>query len=271
VRLRIRHRLLLLALAAVVLAPLVHCGPEPRAPEPPPEGTPRLRVMTFNVNFGVSTEPENLAAIRTSGVDVVLLQETTAATERIFRRELADLYPHMHFRACCRAGGLGILSRHPITEEEWIESDVGWFPAWRFVVDAPIGEVQLLDVHLRPPVSDSGSWVAGYVSTGPFRLQEIEAFSSSLRTDLPTIVAGDFNENERGDAIDWLEARGYTSVLPEFDANAVTWQWALPLATLRARLDHIMVGPGLVAHAAAVIEAGRSDHWPVVAEVTAER
>jgi endonuclease/exonuclease/phosphatase family metal-dependent hydrolase len=268
VRLRLRHRLLLFALLAAGV--FIHCAPSPRAPAPPPAGTPTLRVMTFNVNFGVSTAPENVAAIRDSGVDVVLLQETTAETEAVFRRELADLYPHMRFRECCRAGGLGILSRHPIVDEQWIDSQLGWFPAWRFVVDAPIGEVQLLDVHLRPPVSDSGSWVAGYVSTGPFRRQEIEAFWSNVRADLPTIVAGDFNENERGDAIDWLEARGFTSVLPMFEQSAVTWEWPLPLATLRARLDHIIVGPGLSAHAAAVIEAGRSDHFPVVAELSAK-
>lgn len=266
-RFRLRHRLLLFSL--LVTAVVVQCRPAPRAPAPPPTGAPTLRVMTFNVNFGVSTDPRNVAAIRDSGVDVVLLQETTAQTETLFRRELADLYPHMRFRECCRAGGLGILSRHPIVEAQWIDSQLGWFPAWRFVVDAPIGEVQLLDVHLRPPVSDSGSWVSGYVSTGPFRRREIEAFWASVRTDLPTIVAGDFNENERGDAIEFLETRGFTSVLPQFEASATTWEWPLPLATLRARLDHIVVGPGFEAHAAAVIEAGSSDHFPVVAELSA--
>jgi endonuclease/exonuclease/phosphatase (EEP) superfamily protein YafD len=267
VRLRWHHRALVLALVAAAAVALLHCGPQAPTIAAPAPHAPRLRVMTFNLNFAVSTAPENLAAIRDSGVDVVLLQETTDDTEAVFREELADLYPHMRFRSCCRAGGLGILSRHPIVEDEWIASTVGWFPAWRFVVDAPLGRVQLLDVHLRPPVSDSGSWIAGYVSTGEFREREIAAFWPAMRADLPTIVAGDFNENERGDAIDWLEDKGFASVLPQFADNAVTWQWALPLATLRARLDHIVVGPGLRASAAAVIEAGRSDHFPVVAEL----
>lgn len=33
------------------------------------------------------------------------------------------------------------------------------------------------------------------------------------------IIAGDFNENEHGDAMQWLGARGYASVLPQFDPS----------------------------------------------------
>jgi len=265
-----RHRALAFGLFVAAVAQLTHCGGILRIPEPVAEHMPRLRVMTFNVNFGVSTDPHNLAAVRDADADVVLLQETTDETEAVFRRELADAYPHMRFRECCRAGGLAILSRHPIVEDEWIPSEVGWFPAWRFVVDGPLGEVQLLDVHLRPPVSDSGSWIGGYLSTGPFREDEITTFFGQMRDDIPTIVAGDFNENERGDALGWLAERGFTSVLPEYVDHAMTWHWNLPFTTIRARLDHIVYGPGLRPHAAEVIEAGRSDHFPVVASFTLE-
>jgi endonuclease/exonuclease/phosphatase (EEP) superfamily protein YafD len=236
-------------------------APPARAPQ---EGEPALKVMTFNVNFGVAEAKANVDAIASADADIVLLQETTDEAEAVLRRELGDRYPHTKFRACCRAGGLGILSRHPIVADDYLASPIGWFPAWRFVVDTPLGEVQLLDVHLRPPVSDSGSWVKGYFTTGKLRLEEITAYHAALRDDLPTILAGDFNEDEDGDALAWLAARKFTSVLPRFDEDATTWSWPLPLTSVHARLDHVVLGPDLVATSAGVMDAGVSDHKPVV-------
>ena len=48
-------------------------------------------------------------------------------------------------------------------------------------------------------------------------------FDAALDPALPTIVAGDFNESERGDAVAWLGERGFSSVLPQFDRLATTW------------------------------------------------
>ena len=243
-------------------------APPARAPE---EGDPSLTVMTFNVNFGVAEAQANIEAIAAADADIVLLQETTDEAEAVLRRELGERYPHAKFRSCCRAGGLGILSRHPIVADDYLASPIGWFPAWRFVVDTPLGEVQLLDVHLRPPVSDSGSWVKGYFTTGKLRLEEITAYHSTLRDDLPTILAGDFNENEDGAALEWLAARDFTSVLPRFDDDATTWSWPLPLTSVHARLDHVVIDPDLVATSASVMDAGVSDHKPVVVELARAR
>ena len=124
-----------------------------------------MRVATFNVNFGVADRISNLEAVEAIDADVVLLQETTAESEDRFRDSLGERYPHIVFRDCCRAGGLGILSKHPIATDDYLESETGWFPAWLVTIDGPLGRVQLLDVHLRPPVSDSGSWVKGIFQT----------------------------------------------------------------------------------------------------------
>ncbi len=252
--------------ACSTIAPLllVACGSGPSQPPEAVEPGAPLTVMTFNVNFGVAGERANVDAIASADADIVLLQETTAHAEDVLRRELGDRYPHARFRDCCRAGGLGILSRWPIVTDEYLASPIGWFPAWRFVVDTPDGELQLLDVHLRPPISDSGSWVKGYFTTGELRREEIVAYAAELEPELPTVLAGDFNEGENGDALEWLAARGFTSVLPHFDAGASTWSWPLPLTSLHARLDHVVLGSQLVATGAAVIDAGVSDHKPVV-------
>ncbi|MEM6292429.1 MAG: endonuclease/exonuclease/phosphatase family protein [Myxococcota bacterium] len=227
---------------------------------------PRMRVATFNVNFGMAGRLSNAMAIEAIDADVVLLQETTEASAKRFRDSLGDVYPHQQFRDCCRAGGLGILSKHPIVWEQYLEPDAGWFPAWAFEVDGPIGRVQFLDVHLRPPVSDSGSWAKGYFSTRGVRRSEIEGFFGALDPDLPTIVAGDFNEGADGRAVEFLLDKGMQSALAEVDPDADTWHWPLAVGELRSMLDHIVYDDRLVLLRADVREAGRSDHFPVFAD-----
>lgn len=251
---------------AVLIALVSACGSEARSPLPLPAGDPLLTVMTYNVNFGLAGDPDGEAAIRAGDADVVVLQETTAAWERALRVGLRDRYPHMTFRHCCGAGGLAILSRYPVEERDYLPRvGDGWFPAWRVIVASPLGPIQLLAVHLRPPLSEDGSIVGGYFTTPPVRLAEIEAFAASLDRALPTLVVGDFNEPADGSAVRFLAERGLRSVLPEFHPGADTWSWPTALGRVHSQLDHIVYDARLSPRDARVITAGRSDHWPVVA------
>lgn len=232
----------------------------PRAPA----GAPALRVLSFNINFGVGEDPRNIAAVAESNADLVLLQETTRASEEAFREGLSGSYPHMLFRECCNAGGLGVLSKYPIREESYLEPTVGWFPAWRVVVDTPLGPVQALDVHLRPPMSDGGSWVAGFFSTRDDRREEIAAFWAALDHALPTVIVGDFNEDADGRAIEFLAKQGLRSALPQVEPRAKTWRWQTKVGMLRMMLDHVVYGPGLELRSAEVMDRGTSDHFPLL-------
>lgn len=227
---------------------------------------PALKVMSYNVNFGLPGDEAGLAAIRDGGADLVVLQETTPAWETAIRARLADRYPHMAFHHCCGAGGLALLSRHPFEDAGVLPAvDGGWFPAWRTIADTPVGRVQVLAVHLRPPVSDGGSVVAGYFSTPKVRRAEIEAFAATLDPALPTLVVGDFNEPEDGSAVRFLARFGLQSVLPEFHPGADTWRWTTSLGTVHSQLDHIVYDDRLAPLDARVVRTGRSDHWPVIA------
>jgi endonuclease/exonuclease/phosphatase family metal-dependent hydrolase len=263
---RLRSRLLVAVLAV---------GPSqchrPLPPRPAPAEAPALRIMTFNVNFGVAEHADNLAAIHEAAADVVLLQETTPAAEEAMRGELAERYPHMVFTHCCRAGGLAVLSRFPILEREPLPATVSWFPAERVVIQAPLGRVQLLNVHLRPPLSESGSWISGYFSTRSIRREEIETYWQHIDPSLPTVVAGDFNEAHGGEAVEYLADHGLRSVLPEREPRAKTWHWRTAVGTIHAQLDHIVVDRRLACIDVHVLERGRSDHYPIVADLAPAR
>ena len=101
------------------------------------DGPPRLRVMTYNVNFGLVGDPEGVAAVSSARPDIVVLQETNAAWERAFR---ALPYAHRRFqgpKTRWAAGGMGVLSKYPIRSIDQLDSDAGPFFAWRIIIEAP--------------------------------------------------------------------------------------------------------------------------------------
>ncbi len=253
--------------ALLLMLALSACGTPAKKPEAPTQGRATLKVMTYNVNYGLAGDPATIDAIRSQDADVILLQETTAAWEHVLRERLTREYPHMEFKHCCGAGGLAVLSRHAFSPQEYIPAPKpGWFPAWRVVFETPLGRVQALNVHLRPPVSDGGSFVRGYFSTPSIRKREIAAYVKHLDASIPTIVAGDFNEGASGSAVAFLEGRGFATALPEFHPGEDTWRWTTSVGTVRSQLDHVVYDhKRLRALDAFVVQKGRSDHLPVVA------
>ncbi|HLK92499.1 MAG TPA: endonuclease/exonuclease/phosphatase family protein [Polyangia bacterium] len=266
---RARRTLGLAALAALATTcahpPTVH---EP--PVPPVAATgPAFRLLTYNVNFGIPGDAATVAAIRDADADLVLLQETNAAWEQALRKALSPTFPAMLFKNRAAAAGFAVLSRLPIVESELIPpSGDGWFPALRIVVETPFGRVQALSVHLRPPVSESGSAFGLLLPTEAVRVAEIRGFVARLSPDVPTLVAGDFNEEEDGDAVRVLRERGMRSALARHAPGQPTWRWKTVFGTLHRQLDHVFYDARLDVAWAAVRVAGRSDHLPVIAVVT---
>lgn len=258
---------------ALLVALAAGCGGSSHPVEDPasvastPAG-PSITVMTYNVNYGLAGDATTLEAIAEGDADLVLLQETTPAWEVALRRRYEADYAHIDFRHGGGAGGLGVLSRLPFEAKELLPSEHGWFPAWRLVFDTPIGALQVLNVHLRPPISDGGSVVWGVLSTPPIREAEIRQLYPALDPRLPTLVAGDFNEGRHGRAIVYLEGRGLRSALPQFQGSQATWRWASSLGPVSAQLDHLVHDWRLQPRQVRVLAAGRSDHLPVVGVFT---
>jgi endonuclease/exonuclease/phosphatase (EEP) superfamily protein YafD len=252
---------------ALILALLLGCSHAPERTPRAPGAQPALRVMTYNVNFGIAGDGPTLDAIESGKADVVFLQEINRAWERSLRARFGAAYPHMIFHPRGDASGIGLMSRLPIAGEKLIapEGD-GWFPAMRLVLDSPLGPVQVLIVHLRPPVSDGGSFVVGHFTAPAIHEQEITRFCQSLDRALPTLVVGDFNEEEDGRAVTYLARAEWKmrSALPMFAPDRPTWRWPTSLHTFEGRFDHLIYDLRLEPLSVEVLDAGRSDHFPVV-------
>jgi len=250
---------------ATALACLAALGCAPTRKPAEPTG-PHFSVLTYNVNFGGPRPDLAAEAIRNADADVVALQETNPAWERFLRPRLEERYAHVRFRHCGGAGGMAFLSKWPLRERAYARPEAGWFPGWVVEIQTPVGPVQFLNVHLRPPVSGRGSVGIGpYFSTKPIRLAEVQALHKRLEPGKPTIILGDFNEDDSGRAVRWLRGQGMTDALREFDRRTSTWRWRTRYLTLRHRLDHILYSPELHCLSAGVVKAGGSDHYPVIA------
>ncbi len=226
--------------------------------------------MTYNVDYANPEPASAIEAIATADTDVVLLQEITTKWQRALTARLSRQYPHCVFRLSHRpAGGMAVLSKVPIEEEEVLRTPHrGWFDAERILLAAPFGTLQILHVHLRPAF-DSGGWITGFMSTPPLRRQEIEAYWRALAPGLPTIVTGDFNEDPCGLAIAFLDEQGLRRVET---SGPRTWHYEVPVNgapwdLLQMDIDHVMIDRALVARHGTVVDAGRSDHRPVIADV----
>jgi endonuclease/exonuclease/phosphatase family metal-dependent hydrolase len=154
------------------------------------------------------------------------------------------------------------------SRRKWPTPCRGWFDAERIVLAAPLGTLQILHVHLRPAY-DSGGWISGFMSTPPLRRKEIETYWAAIEPGLPTIVAGDFNEDPCGLAVAFLDAQGLRRVPT---SGPRTWHYEVgvdgtPWDLLQMDIDHVMIDPTLVARDAVVLDAGRSDHRPVIVEL----
>lgn len=231
---------------------------------------PHLRVLTYNVNYGGARPDLAVEIIRNSGAEIVCLQETTPQWAQYLRQALGRDYRFMQFRDSQyrMGGGLGFLAKVPAREVAYIPSETTWFDGWIMKFETALGPVQVINVHLRPPISDRGSWVSGYFTTDDDRQLEMEKFHARREPQTPTVILGDFNDGENSAVVRWLKGKGLSNALPQFDRYNPTWQWQTSVVTLKRRMDHIFYPPEFDCTAARVIPAGASDHFPVEAILT---
>ena len=226
-----------------------------------------LRVMSYNVNFGIAGDAAAIEAIRQASPQLVFLQETNDVWRDTLVQGLPAFAHHRFVASPMIAGGIGVMSMYPIVSTEELPSVGGWFVAQRVVIDAPLGRIQVLNVHLRPPMSDGGSWIAGYFTTREIREREMSWHASRLDPELPTLIVGDFNEEGDGLALAVTDRLGYTDAIAQWLGKTRTWEWPVGALTLRFQLDHILHDARFTAAAAGIVEAGRSDHKPIWADL----
>ncbi|KTD18071.1 endonuclease/exonuclease/phosphatase family protein [Legionella jordanis] len=230
-----------------------------------------VRITTYNINWGKGswklTAPlASMEALKATHADVILLQETTPFWQEILEKNFMKRYPHRYFRHHDNAGGLAILSKFPCETLEYGHPQIGWHPLWIFKAETILGPVQFVNLHLTPPLKNEtsmGLFFHALFTSAPIRLREIYYLKSKLNSDYPTIIAGDFNEGDRGHAVKDLRASNYIDALKATQFRGYTWRWRIAVLSIKERLDRIFSSPSLTPIQSQVIYGGDSDHFPL--------
>ena len=255
-----------------------------------------IKVLTYNVNFALARRTELddrgkcvIQAITESNADIVVLQETHAGFELFFRDAFVETYPHQYYHNHPAAGGQAFLSKFPFGEHKQIhvqkEIEGSWFPINIMQVILPNSEkeeriLQLVNVHLRPPVNPDGSaFIFTARNTNKYRLAEVQYLAEQLHWNdeglkYPTLILGDFNENDSSPALTYLENTfKMVDALKEYvPGNRETHRWRILYGywLLKKRLDHILYSEDIKCSDCHVIdgyEENASDHQPVLATI----
>jgi endonuclease/exonuclease/phosphatase (EEP) superfamily protein YafD len=237
---------------------------------PRPHGV-KLRVMTYNVKWGMRDAASVVANITAADPDVILMQDSAGALES---RLSALRKPGWHEAIFAQ---YTVISRFPITEQSqrWLTPQRDR-ECLRCVLRVGSKDVILYDVHLITPRWALGI-VADHGSEGSADLQEnstlrdLEAFvlAEQIRSERgPLLLAGDLNSPVQSRVFQYLFRSGLRDAFSEAGwGYGYTYGQSTPLERPFVRIDHIMVSPEWAVTNCTEGGARGSDHSPVTADL----
>ncbi len=264
------HHRLLKHIAKIILLFFIICIPSlisccHNVPRPQTLPDPSLQIMTFNVNWGMPAPEKVYQTMVDSKAQIICLQESNLNWELFLSPRLRELYPYIQFRHAGAAGGMAVFSKYPFEEISFQRPSMGWFGGWITHYQTPFGLIQVLNVHLKPPVGEQGVSVSAYLEAPTIHRQEIQELHPLLTPGIPTFIVGDFNEEDDDKAVAWLEKQSYKNSLSQFNTCTHTWEWPFWFTKLKGRYDHILHNQHFRLVYAEVLPVKASDHFPVIA------
>ncbi|MGB0886578.1 MAG: endonuclease/exonuclease/phosphatase family protein [Vicingaceae bacterium] len=221
-----------------------------------------ISVLTYNVNYKLINK-KIIPVLDEINADIMCLQEVTTQWEKLIREGLESKYKHIKFRNSKASGGLAILSKYPIVKIQYLKNYAGWFRAALITIKKEENTLQLLNVHLKPPLSNKGliGWNA-FFKAEEIHVKELQHFMDSIPPNNPTLILGDFNESDKGKSLAWIKNKHqFKNALPLFDKRTKTWRFIF----LKGRYDHILFNNRFNCTFSRVYKKGKSDHFPVLA------
>lgn len=236
---------------------------------------PPFKIMSYNAGAGLARPEQLVAMLRSSGPDIVGLQELELSQSEAIEEGMCREYPYqVHFPAGFE--GKGLASRFPILEHEQIELYPGR-PDLRCVLDLSGASLTVIVAHSPPPISFSGS---GFDSRAK---AQIEGLIHLARSSPRSIVLGDFNAISGQDNCTRMRAAGLVDSFQRagsgrgFTLPRRFGQWRRLNGVGRMlrgfslypflRVDYIWHTPDLRCLRAWVGDDAGSDHLPVLAQL----
>jgi endonuclease/exonuclease/phosphatase (EEP) superfamily protein YafD len=237
-----------------------------------------FRVATLNVNAGISSPSNALAAIRSAAADVVLLQEPNPHMMSGLRKALREEYSHSDLASPGHdywyyVDRLGILSKYPFEARFCHPEADGAFGSQLAVIHTGNVDIQLLNVHLAPPGLISVQFplrtIKEVMDSESKRVTELKLLLSQLNPDLPALVAGDFNSLPGSATIATMLSHGFTDTHTSTTNRppASTWCDEIEGVPLSLRIDYIFCDDAFTPITNGALPCASSDHSLIFSEM----
>ena len=220
------------------------------------------KVMSYNIWQNNKNLPASIDLIIRENPDILLLQEARPNVAKRIQADWQAIYPnrllHLEYDIKMKQA---IISRFPITP---LHNEFNEGRAQKVIINTPGGPLNVWNVHTSQPIL----WRKHY--------RQVERLANSIdRTSGPLLVAGDFNTTEQAEVYSLIDSRlqnahwnagwGFGFSFPAHRPNVRGVR--VPVSVIR--IDHIFHNEALFTHTAGTLsEAGGSDHYPIVAELS---
>lgn len=238
-----------------------------RASAPAQASAATLRVMTCNVYKGRADPERIVELVRSEGVQVLALQETTRDfVSELERAGLGELLPYSSRASSDGVYGNGIWSALPISDaqSDAVGSSASAMPSGTVTLgadDSGAGaRICLVSVHTCAPVP-------GYWDLWKRSVEEIGSVRDRAAVDTATryVLMGDFNATY--DHAPFREMLGGTLRDAAREVGRLTLTWPAdrgPVPALSG-IDHVVMGPGVGAQDIEVAPVAGTDHRALLA------
>lgn len=239
----------------VLLAPVVLHGDPP----PVPQGAARLSIMNANLLYANADRSMDAAeVVMGADADVLVLSEYTGQHERSLEAVGGDRYPFRESRPLDGTEGIAVWSKYPLSDTSVERLDERL--AIIATVDIDGTPLRIVAVHPIPPFSDNGlrHWASSMRAIG----------DAAARPGPPTVIVGDFNASRWHPPFKRLLDRGWTDAHEALGRGLSTsWPADGDVVPTFVRLDHALLGDGVVPVAVQDIDVPGSDHRGFCIEV----
>jgi endonuclease/exonuclease/phosphatase (EEP) superfamily protein YafD len=222
-----------------------------------------LRFLSANLRYG-RAEAQAVVRYAEESADIVALQELTpAALARLEAAGLDRMFPHRALRQMDEPGGVGLWSRHPISDVLiddgfWL----GMLAADVHLPDAP-SPTRVLTVHLSAPWPDPlQGWRDDLARLAGTLLKAAQASSG------PVLLAGDLNATPDMREFRRLLRQGYRDAGAQAGAGVVRTHPSDIVTPPVFAVDHILTR-GYVATSVRTLHVPGSDHRALLAQLVA--
>ena len=225
----------------------------------PPAGGQSLKVMSYNVLARNWNHPEIVSQILDADPDFVSILEYSVDWHWAMDG-LNERYPYQVRVPRWHVYGIAMFSKYPISDTKVVQLMPSVTDNPFITTNVTFGDqtIRMAALHTVSPINPERLQL---------RNQQIAEVAEELsKSDVPTIVMGDFNCTPWSSfLVEFVAQTGYRDSRRGFGYQAT---WPANHWILRIPIDHAFVSPDVHVHSRVVGERSDSDHLPILVEVS---